>query len=382
MRSARLPIPTHMVCCVAACLSAGTLPVFAQDAAETPDSTSLRTKAAPGNKLIPFPILFYQPETGTGFGASVVYLFTLGEGTRGGRSLRSSIGATAIYTTKEQIITNVSAETYPGGGRYRAFANLAFERFPNTFWGIGNDTPESLEEDYTPDLVAASGEFSVEVAQHMYAGAFGQGGNRRLREIEAGGLIATGAVPGTQDGTLVDLGLLVTRDSRSSNVYPRSGEYHQLRASRSSDVSGNGNDFSTLSLDLRTYVPVRSGVMALRALGIASGEVPPFDLMPRLGGQSLLRGYFGGRFRDRSLGALEAEYRSGMWHRLRGVLFAGAGQVADGPGDMRFDAFHSSAGCGVRFLLNREEEFNLRMDFGWGLDVESSGFYIGFGEVF
>jgi len=374
-----------MVLGVAVWLSAGALPVLAQDAGETADSTSLQTKPPPGNKLIPFPILFYQPETGTGFGASVVYLFTLGEGTRPGhegRSLRSSVGVTAIYTTKEQIITNVGAETYPGSGRYRALANLTFERFPNSFWGIGNDTPESLEEDYTPDLVAASGEFSVEVARHMYAGVYGQGGNRKLREIEEAGLIATQAVPGTEDGTLVDLGLLLTRDSRNSNVYPRSGEYHQLRASRSRDVSGNGNDYSTLSLDLRTYVPIRSGVMALRALGIASGEVPPFDLMPRLGGQSLLRGYFGGRFRDRSLGAFEAEYRSGMWHRVRGVLFAGTGQVADVPGDMRLDALHSSAGFGVRFLLNREEEFNLRMDFGWGLDFESSGFYVGFGEVF
>ena len=369
---------------VAVWLSAGALPAAAQDEGGAADSTSIPAKPAPA-RLIPFPILFYQPETGTGFGASVVYLFTLSDGTRsgdGGRSLRSSVAATAIYTMKEQIITTVGAETYPGGGRYRALANLSFERFPNSFWGIGNDTPESLEEDYTPEMIAASGEFSVEVARHMYAGAFGQGGNRRLREFEAGGLIDTRAVPGTDDGTLVDLGLLVARDSRSSNVYPRSGAFHQLRASRSIDVSGNGNDYSTLSIDLRTYVPIRSGVMALRALGIASGEVPPFDLMPRLGGQSLLRGYFGGRFRDRSLGALEGEVRSGMWHRLRGVLFAGAGQVADVPGDLRLDAFHASAGFGLRILLSRQEEFNLRVDYGIGLDPESSGFYLGFGEAF
>jgi hypothetical protein len=370
---------------VAVLLWTGALPVPAQEAGEAADSTSIQTKPAPGNKLIPLPILFYQPETGMGFGASVVYLFTLGQGAHldhGGRSLRSSVGATAIYTTKDQIITGVAAETYPGSGRYRALANLYFERFPNSFWGIGNDTPESLEEDYTPDLVAASGEFSVEVARHMYAGVFGQGGNRRLREVQAGGLIATRAVPGTEDGTLVTLGALMTRDSRSSNVFPRSGEFHQLRASRARDVSGNGNDYSTLSLDLRIYVPIRSGVIALHALGIASGEVPPFDLMPRLGGESLLRGYFGGRFRDRSLGALEAEYRSGMWHRLRGVLFGGAGQVADIPGDMRLADFHPSAGFGLRFLLNREEEFNLRVDYGWGFDVVSNGFYVGFGEVF
>jgi len=381
MRSTQSLIRASVMLGMVAWLWADAIPALGQPA----DTTSLHAKPAQGGSLIPFPILFYQPETGTGFGASVVYLFTLGEGTRPGdegRSLRSSVAATAIYTAKKQVITSLNAEMFPGGGHYRALANVSFVRFPNSFWGIGNDTPDSLEEDYTPDQIAASAEFSVEVARHMYAGVFGQGGNRELREIEEGGLIATEAVPGTEDGTLVTLGLLLTRDSRSSNVYPRSGEFHRLRASRSLDASGNGNDFSTLSLDLRAYVPIRSGVMAFRALGVASGEVPPFDLMPRLGGESLLRGYFGGRFRDRSLGALEAEYRSPQWRRLRGVLFAGVGQVADVPADMRLDSFHPSAGCGLRFLLNRREEFSLRVDVGWGFDVESNGVYVGLNQVF
>jgi hypothetical protein len=203
-----------------------------------------------------------------------------------------------------------------------------------------------------------------------------------LREVEAGGLIATGAVPGTEDGSLVTLGVLLTRDSRSSNAYPRSGEYHQLRASRSLDVSGNGNDFSTISLDLRAYLPIRSSVMAFRALGTASGEVPPFDLMPRLGGESLLRGYFGGRFRDRSLGAFEAEFRSPLRLRMRAVVFAGIGQVADVPAEMRLDRFHPSAGWGLRFLLNRREEFSVRVDVGSGFDVKSSGVYVSLNQAF
>ena len=370
---------------VAAWLTAGTMPVLAQDAGDKADTTSSQAAPESGSSLIPIPILFYQPETGTGFGASVLYLVTLGESTRPVEerdSFRSSVGATVIYTTKKQVITNLKAELYPGGGRYRALANVGFMRFPNTFWGIGNDTPESLEEDYTQLMVAAGGEFQVEVARHGYTGLFVQAGNRELRDIAAGGLIATGAVPGTEDGTIVTLGFLLTRDSRNSNVYPRVGEYHQFRASWSEDVSGSGNDFSTWSLDLRAYAPLLSGVLALRALGIASGEMPPFDLMPQLGGESLVRGYFGGRFRDRSLGALEAEYRSPLWRRMRGVLFTGVGQVADDVGDLRIDAFHPSAGFGLRFLLKRKEEFNLRVDFGWGFDVESSGVYFSFGEAF
>ena len=64
------------------------------------------------------------------------------------------------------------------------------------------------------------------------------------------------------------------------------------------------------------------------------------------------------------------------------MLFAGTGQVADVPGDMRVDALHQSAGFGLRFLLNRKEEFSVRVDFGLGFDVDSDGLYIGLGQVF
>ena len=359
-------------------------PALAQPAGDTVDTAGDTVRAGPAPaSLIPFPIVFYQPETGFGFGGSVIYLFTLGgRPSESGRSLRSSLSATAIYTAKQQFLTSVETEMYPGGGRYRVMASASFAHFPNTFWGIGNDTPESLEEDYTPDLLNASGEFGAEVASHLYAGAFAQAANRRLTETIPGGLIATGAVPGTEDGTLLTLGLMLTRDSRSSNVFPVAGEYHQVRVGRVWDVSGNGNDFSTYSLDLRFYAPLRSGVVAFRALGIASRDVPPFDLTPQLGGQSLLRGYYGGRFRDRSLVAIEAEYRSPLWRRMRGVVFGGAGEVADVPGDMRFDALHPSAGVGLRVLLSRKEEFHLRADYGIGFDFDSSGLYLGFGEVF
>ncbi len=350
------------------------------------DSSSLPPPPARGASLIPLPILFYQPETGTGFGASVIYLFEPEAGTDAGQearsSFQSSIGATVIYTTKEQLITAIQAELYPDSGRYRAVLSIAFQRFPDSFWGIGNHAPDSLEEDYTAEVFAAGGEFQMRAANNTFAGVFGQIANRQLQEVEEGGLIAAAAVPGTEDGTLLRFGALLTRDSRGSNVFPKFGEYHQLRASHSVDVSGNDNDFSTFSFDLRTFLPIRSGVLALRALGIATVDEPPFDLMPQLGGESLLRGYFAGRFRDRNLNAFQVEYRGPMWRRVRGVAFGGVGQVAHDFAGLRFDDYHPSAGFGARFLLNRKEELELRMDFGWGFDAESSGFYIGVGQVF
>jgi hypothetical protein len=361
-------------------------PAHAQGTEAAADSvSSAQVDSSHGSSLIPIPVIFYQPETGTGFGASVVYLFTLsGDTTRteGSRLFQSSMSAVAIYTTKQQIITSLNASLFPGGGRYRISTDLGFIRFPNLFWGIGNNTPDALEEEYTPALVIGGGEFQKEVASGWYAGGFGRVGYRELLEIEPDGLLASGMIPGGEDGTVVGLGLLVTRDTRSNNVYPRSGGFHQFRAGLYDGFFGSKYEFSTFSLDLRTYLGLSRSVFALRAFGVASGGEPSFDLMPQLGGENLLRGYFAGRFRDRSLLAFQAEYRSPRWWRLGGVVFASAGQVAVDYGGLRMDEFHASAGFGFRFLLSRADELNIRADFGWGFDVGSNGFYLGIAEAF
>jgi outer membrane translocation and assembly module TamA len=126
----------------------------------------------------------------------------------------------------------------------------------------------------------------------------------------------------------------------------------------------------------------KSHVLALRALGNGIGGDPPFDILPQLGGDALLRGYYQGRFRDRDLLAFQAEYRAPVWWKLGAVAFASAGQVAPDLGGLRVDAFHPAAGFGFRFLIQEAEGVRIRADFAWGFDVESSGFYINIGEAF
>jgi len=108
----------------------------------------------------------------------------------------------------------------------------------------------------------------------------------------------------------------------------------------------------------------------------------PFDLMPQLGGDVLLRGYFAGRYRDRQLLALQGEYRTPVWWRLGLVGFAGIGQVADNWGALGLGHFHPSAGVGARFQLSRTEGLNIRADYGWGFDAGTTGFYLSVGEAF
>jgi outer membrane protein assembly factor BamA len=212
------------------------------------------------------------------------------------------------------------------------------------------------------------------IGQYVYRG---------LVEVEPGGLIATGSVPGASDGNILGLGAGITRDTRSSTIWPRRGSYHQLRGVFNGGVFGGDYKYGTFSLDLRSYVPISSNsVLALRGVAVTSTDVPPFDFMPQLGGDQLLRGFFAGRFRDLDLLAFQAEYRFPVWRRFGMVAFGSAGQVQPTLNKVTLDEFHAGAGFGIRFRLSDKEEINIRADFAWGLDIGSSGFYLGIGEAF
>jgi outer membrane translocation and assembly module TamA len=108
----------------------------------------------------------------------------------------------------------------------------------------------------------------------------------------------------------------------------------------------------------------------------------PFDLLPQLGGDVLLRGYYQGRFRDRTLLAGQVEYRSPLVWRLGLVGFAAAGQVAPEFGAMGFDRFKPAVGVGLRIRFVKATGLSIRADYGWGLEGGSAGFYLNVGEAF
>ncbi len=367
-------------------LAGSTERVFAQANETPPDSVSDEQEER-GNSLIPLPVIFYQPETGLGFGVTGVYFLRSddpeADSTIELQRQASNISAVALYTVKKQIILAVSTELYPSKGDYRILGQAGFLKFPTKFWGIGNNTPDELEEDFTPLTLNLAAEVQKRFAAGWYAGFIGQLGFRELREIEEDGLLASGLVPGAEDGWVVGFGALLTRDTRSSTVYPYRGSFHQLRAVLYGGYFGSDYDFGTISLDLRKYFPLLTKhVLALRALGVLSPGDPPFDLMPQLGGENLLRGYFAGRYRDRHMLAFQAEYRMPVWWRIGIVGFGAIGQVQHDVNGFRSDQFHPSVGAGLRFALSPEEELNIRADYGWGFDASSTGFYLSFGEAF
>jgi hemolysin activation/secretion protein len=89
-----------------------------------------------------------------------------------------------------------------------------------------------------------------------------------------------------------------------------------------------------------------------------------------------LRGYVGGRYRDKSMLTAQAEYRWRFYKRWGAVAFAGVGQVAENFGDYNTDDLLPSAGIGARFMLSEKNRLNLSVDYAIGKDTSALYFYV------
>jgi hypothetical protein len=333
--------------------------------------------------LIPLPAIFYTPETGTAFGAAVAYFWypdPTVEPTK--RVQPSSLTLLGVYTTRKQIIVNAGADLAIGA-THRITGIVDYLKFPTKFWGIGNDTPEAAEEDYTPRTVMLRGEYSWEARPGWRFGGTLQAGYRSLSELDPGGQLIGGTVPGSEDGWITGIGAVVSRDTRPSTVYPLSGLWIQLRGQWHDRVLGSDFEFVALTADARGYASVAGEhVLAVRVLAEGITGTPPFDVLPQIGGDMLLRGYYQGRFRDRTLLAAQVEYRSPFVWRFGLVGFAAAGQVAPDLQSLGTDRFKPAVGVGLRIRLVEATGLSIRADYGWGLEGGSSGFYLNVGEAF
>ena len=136
--------------------------------------------------------------------------------------------------------------------------------------------------------------------------------------------------------------------------------------------------------DNRFYIPVKSNnVLAFQILGQFTNGNPPFNLLSLMGGESLMRGYYLGRFRDKHLLASQIEYRLlpfSFSKRWGASIFFAAGEVFNSDQKFKFNKLLPTAGAGLRFLLFPEKDIYSRIDYA--ITGEGSGIYFFIGEAF
>lgn len=362
------------VLCLALILSLG-LPAFTSQDAESKEKSTNEKKA----EWLAFPVLFYTPETKIAFGVGGMVSFRPSSGTKDIRP--SSLGSFLIYTMNKQFRINVFPDFYLKDETYHIFGALSFNKFIDKFYGIGSQTVKEDEEIYSSRSTVFSVDVQRKVKSRLNVGIRYELNKTRLTEVEEGGRLALGNILGTEPGTASGLGLSLNWDSRNNIYTPSRGGFYQSTLTFFRKAFGSDYSFTQAIVDLRTYFsPLQRHVLALQAHGsLMAGDVP-FYKLSLIGGPSLLRGYWQGRYRDKNMLVFQMEYRLPLWSRLGLAGFVGFGDIAAETGQFRLGSFKSSAGFGLRYLFNREEGITARMDVGFSQD--SVGFYFSVNEAF
>ena len=358
-------------------------PIVAPPAPVTIAATPATTPAASTPRAWDYallPLVYYQPETSWGAVGQVVLVRKASSSGNASEERHDTVYLSFTATWRRQYALSVGGTKFWNEDRDRLKVDVIAQRFPSTFWGLGNNTPSDAADQYTPLTAGTQTNYSHRVFERVFAGVSALVGYYRLQTFEPGGAVADFLASRRRQGMLVGLGPNLVRDSRDDSNYPRSGSLTTVTFIAYLPAWFSDYRFVELDMDQRTFVSLPwSSVLALQAYGqMISGEAP-IELLPALGGPMALRGYFQGRYRDKVYTVAQAEWRVPLFWRLGAAIFGAVGDVFPDLAHLETAHLKESAGVGLRLNVGGANPMNLRLD--GALSRDSAGVYLMIGEA-
>lgn len=300
---------------------------------------------------IALPMIKYAPETGWVFGAAVQGYFRLPEAER-----VSLIQATGAYTLHHQWYTNVGGSLYFGGSRpWILQFRGGYRDYPDWYYDIGNTPTRKEAKSYTSKRGYAYIQPLFCLPRHWAVGVNSE-------------LIYEGKNTISKEIWMWGLGPVIQYDTRDILYYPTSGLFFKMAMMYCEPKLGSACRLVRLSADLRQYLLLNTryrAIFAWQAYSVFSlspdgTSTIPFQMLPTIGGDDLLRGIRSGIFRDNALLALQAELRLPVWNFLYATIFAGVGDVYN-TDHWNWTTPKAGYGAGLRVSINKAK-ITLRFD--------------------
>lgn len=323
--------------------------------------------------VLPVPAIGYSPETKTYLGA--VMLFTL-------KNITDSLTRTSNakiefnYTWNKQIIAESEWNWFSPGEKWFSKGLIHYSKYPDLYYGVGFDSPDFGKTSYQSNRVIITVDVLRNIQNNLYLGL----GTifKSYQNIE---YLNSGQVfPELVEEVSYGINLIALNDSRNNILNPSDGAFFQI----SSSLNFSSDFYLITKLDYRKYFTLGEAARHVLAGRIYHSNVignPPFFDYPMIGGDEYVRGYYLGRFIDRNLSFIQLEHRMNLFWRFGLSIFGGLSAMQSNIKQLNQENFKPNAGIGIRFLIDKDENTNLRMDYARGVDNQS-GFYISFGESF
>lgn len=330
------------------------------------------------NSFYPIPFAFWTPETRLGIGAALIHNFYVDKSDS--LSPPSQLQGGFAITQEHQQLYSIPFQIFWNQRKNYAYGEVGYFRYHYKFYGVGND-PRNTEEHYGFDFTRLRLNFLRKVL-NTPKGGWHLGLRTWIEDwqftsFEEAAALSSGEIVGSEGGLTIDPGVIIFGDHRDDVYFPRSGTYIELVTQHAT----GDYQFHRYRADLRNYKTFFDQITWANQLFIdlTSGDTP-FYMMTMLGGTKRMRGYYEGRYRDKSGILFQSEVRSYVWKRWGAVIFASAGLVDQRLQQWTFQHLRYTGGGGIRYLLDPEKHINVRFDVAGGKG--SLLYYFTVGEAF
>lgn len=318
------------------------------------------------------PAYSYRAETGHQFGGLLVYYLPQAEGT----SKPSDITSAILLSTKNQFRAVSSSSIFWNKDTKHYVGTLDFQVWPNQFYGIGEEPQFKTIEDFEgneengilhhTNLFTFDNLYEFSPDGLFWIGFENQFTYEQINWTKQGLLEQEGlnTMTGYNGGILSGLGVQLALDARDNINSAHKGYFAAWNSTAYGKYLGSDFNFHEHRLDLRYYLPLPGErTIALRTRQwVQFGEVP-FHNLARTNGTNELRGVPIGTYQDKQLSSYQLEYRgTPLPWRLGYRIFTDIAQVRSNFNQWSKARYQKTYGLGVRWALNPEQKFNVRIE--------------------
>ena len=301
------------------------------------------------------PIISYTPETSWEFGAAAQGYFRLPNAMR-----TSIVQLDGAWSLKQQWYINAQGTVYFCSGPSQIHWLLLFRggyrNYPDTYYGVGNNP--TLAGTYARSGTNYNSRRGYAFIQPLIClnsdWAFGPHLDYLYEQSDIN-------LNGQSAVSVAGIGLTAQYDTRDVTYYPARGIFFKY------SFTHYFRNFFRSAIDLRQFIPLPHNLIIAWqfrsdwAMDYYGGMASvPYRLLPTIGGQDLLRGIPRNMFCDNLSLALQAEFRFPIVWLLRGVVFAGVGDVYN-TSAWQWTVPKAGYGLGLRLTLNNAQ-VNIRFD--------------------
>ncbi|MDE5568201.1 MAG: BamA/TamA family outer membrane protein [Muribaculaceae bacterium] len=263
------------------------------------------------------------------------------------------------------------------GDRRRWSYDVNFASVNTKFWGIGyeNCVNNDNESKYKYLTSRVETEFVWLTLPELYIGpkiAFDYVNGRDFSKPEL--------LNGEDHRTFnLGAGFTVQYDTRDNMTATTHGIYLKLEQLFNPRFLANKYAFSQTELTASGFHPLwRGAILAANLHARFTYGNTPWGLLSTLGGSYTMRGYFEGRYRDKSEIDICLELRQHIWRRNGAVIWVGGGTIFPEFSAIRLSRLLPNYGIGYRWEFKRF--INVRLDLGFGKG--QTGFIFSINEAF